>query len=287
MTAHVAEAGEARGRVVLRFSAGMPNQVAIDAAVHVARAFDAEVENLYVEDVQAVDFAGFSFAREIPLRGGTARQVSPHAVHSDFRSAFSHARRTVADATRRAHVPVSETFVQDDPVQALVSACARTGPWNLVAFAEPFSPLTGTGVEAVFERDLDATGAVVVGPKARTQDGPVVVAIDDAQHAEAMLRAAERIAGSNESEVVILLVAENRTGLRRLDAGVREMLADRDDIRIGLAEVTFGQTAIVAEAVRRIGGRFLVVQYGGMAAPKGNGQRALTMALECPVLLVR
>jgi hypothetical protein len=51
MIAHVAEAGENRGRVVLHIGAGRQvADIAIDAALRVALAYQSEIETLVVED---------------------------------------------------------------------------------------------------------------------------------------------------------------------------------------------------------------------------------------------
>ena len=50
MIAHVAEAGEDRGRVVLRLgSSGRLSDIALEAAMRVAQAFQSEIESVFVE----------------------------------------------------------------------------------------------------------------------------------------------------------------------------------------------------------------------------------------------
>ena len=52
MIAHVASSGEDRGRVVLQLGSRTPNEVALNAAIRIARAFQSEIESLFVEDQQ-------------------------------------------------------------------------------------------------------------------------------------------------------------------------------------------------------------------------------------------
>ena len=87
MITHVAEAGEGRGRVVLHLTQSAPNPVAIDAAVRVARAFQSEIESLFVEDATLLDIAAFPFACEISLSGRQRRDLSPEAVERQMRAA--------------------------------------------------------------------------------------------------------------------------------------------------------------------------------------------------------
>ena len=287
MTAHVAEAGEARGRVILRLGACTPNEIAISAALEIARAFQSEVETLFVEDSQTVDFAGFAFAREIPLRGGHPRPVTPGAMHAGFRCAFAAARRRIMLAAARADVRVYENTVRDEPVQALASACARKGPWNVIALAETFGTIASSTIEEVFDTVQDATGVILVGPNARAMSGPIVVAVDDTQHLPAMLRTAERMAEAGGSRILLLLVAEDHTALNQMEGEVRLLLGERDDVDIVFADLSYGETAVVAEAIRRVEGHFLIARFGGHIVPRNGRLGPLLASLRCPLFLVR
>lgn len=294
MTAHVAEAAEARGRVILRFSAWAPNDVAIQAAMLVANAFQSEVEILLVEDSQRVDFASFPFAKEFSLRGGAPRAVSAQSVRAEIKSAFTAARRRVAKVASDLEVHVYEHVVRDDPVQALVSACARRGPWNMIAIAETVGAPGVFSIDEVFETVSDATGVIVAGPHARScltadraSTGPVVLAVEDTIHFQGMLRAGRHIAAALGSEIVVLLVAGTEQELAQMDSEVRLLLADEPNVRLALSGITYGEQPAAAEAVRRQRGAFLIAQFGGVIAPRGRSLRPLTSALPCPVLLVR
>jgi hypothetical protein len=301
MTVHVARADEGKGRVILRLSAWKPNEYAIEAAMLVANAFHSEVEVLFVEDSQRVDFAGFPFAREISMRGGKPRTVSARAIRAEFQGAFAVARRQIAELAFAADVPIYEHTVRDEPVQALASACARRGPWNMIAIAETFGTPAPFSLDEVFDNVTDATGVIITGPAARGRNragsstglrhrkssGPVVLAVEDVEHLQSMLRAGRFIAGALETEVVMLLVAGTDEEYARMDAEIRLVLADQDQVRFAHVGVTYDDQAAIAEAIRRLDSGFLIAQYGGVAAPRTRSLRPLLGALPCPVLLVR
>ena len=67
MIAHVAAAGEERGRVVVWLpTAGRASSPAIEAAMMLARAFGSEVESLFVEDKQLFDLTKIGPAGLLP-----------------------------------------------------------------------------------------------------------------------------------------------------------------------------------------------------------------------------
>lgn len=310
MTAHVAEANEARGRVILRFSAWKPNEVAIQAAMLVANAFNSEVELLLVEDSQRMNFANFPFAKEYSLRDGQSRAISAQAVRAEMQAAFKVARRHVAAACAEHEVPVYEHVVRDDPVQALASACARRGPWNMIAIAETFAASASFSLDEVFDNVDDATGVIIAGPEARTpvalesrssgrtagrrqramqarMPGPVVLAIEDAVHIQGMLRVGRYLAAALEVDVVVVIVSGTDSELTQTEAEVRLLLADDASVRLARSDTIFGEQAAVADLIRRQRGSFLIAQYGGIIAPRSRSLRPLTGSLPCPVLLVR
>jgi hypothetical protein len=289
MTAHVAEAEEGRGRVILRFSAWQPSDVAIHTALLVAAAFQSEVEVLFVEDTGRLNFAGFPFARELPLRGGPPRPVSARAIRAEFRRSFADARKRIAAlaAARSGEVRVYESFVRDDPVQALVAACARRGPWNVIALAETFGSPAPYSLDELFDEVTDATGIIIAGPRARLHRGPVVIALEDTAYLHGMLRTGRRIASAVEDGIVLLLVAGDAAALAQMETEVRLALGDDVGVVLARAEATYGDRAVVAEAIRRLGGGFVIAQYGGVTVPRRRSLGPLLAALECPLLLVK
>jgi len=287
MIAHVAEAAEARGRVVLQLRTANPSSVAIEAALRVAQAFQSGIETLFVEDLQVFDLASFPFAREISLTGRRSRALSPADLEREFRLAFSSIQRRIAALARAAEVPIRQRIVRDDPITALAATCAECGPWNVVALAEPFGIASSETLRLLFESVTDATGLIIVGPQARRTSGPVIVAVEEVDRLPSMVRAAERLASVTGGSFVVLLIAEDEERLHWMEGQARLLLGERTDAQILRAESTRGAAEVVAEALRRLKGGFVISQFGGLVVPADRDLKALAAALECPLLLVR
>jgi hypothetical protein len=285
--AHVAESGEDRGRVVLQMRSGHPSAVALQAAVRIAQAFGSEIETLFVEDEQLIDCAAFGFVREVSLSGRQPRPLSPDGIANDLRIAARGARRQVEALARSAEVPLRSRVVRDEPLRALSIACASSGPWNVIALAEPFTPSNSEMLKQLLVEVAGSTGLVVVGPKAQRVSGPSIVAIEDTAHLPAMLRAAERLAALDGNPVVLLLIGSDAERLQAMESDVRLVMEAREDVRIELAQMARGATAAVAERLRRLRGGFVICQFGGSVMPEEGDLRPLGAALECPLFLVR
>ena len=114
MIAHVATAGERRGRVVLWLGGSAEaSRFAIEAAMLLGQAFQAEVESLYVEDKQLFDLADFPFARVIGSSGEGWRPLPQATLEREMRFAAAALHRQVAEAGVAASVPCHARVVRD------------------------------------------------------------------------------------------------------------------------------------------------------------------------------
>ncbi len=286
MIAHVAAAGEGRGRVVLWLgTSAQTSPSAIEAAMLVARAYESEVESLFVEDRQLFDLAEFPFARALDGEGW--RALPRENLEREMHFLGAALQRQVADAARRAAIPFSARVVRDDPLSAVASVCAENGPWNMVAIAEPFGAGDEKRLAQVFASVLDTTGVVIAGPLAQRTQGPVVAAVEHFERLGPMLKAAERLAGVTGGDVKLMLIGSRPDELAWLEGEVRLLQGDSNGPEIETVLAASADVVPVAEAVRRHKGAFLLAQYGGQVVSAETSLRPLASALECPLLLVR
>jgi len=188
---------------------------------------------------------------------------------------------------RLAEVPLRSRVVRDEPLRALSIACAESGPWNVVALGEPFAAGNSSLLKQVLLEVAGTTGLVMVGPRARRVAGPTVIAVEDTANLPSLLRAAERLTALDGAQIVLLLIAHGEEDLGRMDGQVRLVVEAREDVRIETAAVARGEAAVVAEALRRLGGGFVICQFGGLVVPDAGDLRPLASVLECPLFLVR
>jgi hypothetical protein len=309
MITHVAEAAEARGRVVLRLTAGRVQLTAIDAAVRLATAYRAEIESLYVEDIELLRLASYSFATEIPALadglgqwpGGQSsrlrRPLSVAAVERDMRLQFSGLQRLVDARAARADVIVRLRVVRAEPAEALAATCADGGPWNVVVLAQPLTAVTAAELDELFATVPDMTGLVLVGAGPELVAGPVVVVVEDANALAAMLPTAERLVDDTDTDIVLLVIADGPERGSVLEGQMRLALADRPPVvradgtsravqLISLTE-TQGDLGVIADAIRRLAPGFLIARFGGLVVPLEGSLQPLATILRCPLLLNR
>jgi hypothetical protein len=284
---HVAEAGENRGRVVLRLESPAPNRVAVEAALRIARAFQSELESVFVEDQQLIDCAAYAEGRVISFDGRAQRPPSKATVLRQMALAAREAERRVAAIARIASVPYRARTIRDDAVKAVCRACSDAGPWNVVALAEPVRAGDRERVLGLVAKVDGATGVVMVGPIVRRTDGSVLAVIEDVERLMPMLRTAERLAADTGARVVLLLIGESEAEAAALEARARLALAERTDVDFFVPPAAFLEPAAVAEAIRRVRPGFVVGHAGGALLPPESSWRHLVDTMECPVFVVR
>lgn len=288
MIAHVAAAGEGRGRVVLQISAIAPSRVLIEAAVRVARAFESELESLFIEDAKLFDIAGFPFAREISLSGRYSRALSPELIEQQCRSVATAISRKIGELARLAEVPLHQTVVRDEPVDALAQACAQRGPWNVVALAEPLKATDSAFLGQLFAAVPGTTGLILVGPNARRSAGRTVAIVEDIADLDAVLRTGRRLHGvSSEERLTLLLAADADEEALLMDSQARLAIGEDEAVELVRARVEPNEPAVVAEIIRRLEPGFVVTRYGGIVMPASGNLRPLAAVLECPIFLMR
>ena len=287
MIAHVAQRGEDRGRVVLQVCSPQPSALALMAAVRLARAFQSEIESLFIEDAKLFDCAAFGFVRELSLSGRSNRPLSSSAIAQSLQLAARGAQRELAQLARSAEVPMRSRVVRDDPLRALSIACAETGPWNVVVLSEPFTGGHNQVLKQIFAEIEGTTGLLMVGPRGCRVVGPAVVAIEDVDRLPDMLRAAERLAALDGAPIVVLLVSSDEQHLATMDHAARLALAGHEKVQLAHAVVARNTPAVAAEALRRQRGGFAICQYGGLVVPDDGDLSPLAAGLECPIFLVR
>jgi hypothetical protein len=288
MITHVAAAGEGRGRVVLWLgSAAQSSLTAVEVAMLLARAYQAEVESVYVEDPQLLDLADLPFARAISSDADGWQALPRDNLEREIRFLGAALQRQVAEVAQRYDIPLRSSVMRDEPMHAVAHACAENGPWNVVSMAEPFGPGDEPRLARIFAEVTDTTGVVIVGPQARRTQGTVIAAIEQVERLDPMLNAAERFAGVTGGDVKLFLVGNQPDALSWLDGEVRLVLGERAGPAIETVLTTRADLAPLVEAVRRHKGGFLLAQYGGQVVTAETSLRPLASALECPLLLVR
>lgn len=284
---HVAAASEDRGRVVLQLRTGSPNRIAMVAAARIARAFGASIEGVFVEDQQLIDMAAHGFIREITRWGSEPRTLSPLAMARDLAAEARSAHERIIAAAAAAEVPLRLRVMRDEPVRAMAVACAECGPWNVIVVSEPFGAKEGPKIAELLDAISASTGVVIVGPKATTHSGRILVAVEDIDRLSQMVRAAERMLLDEADRMTVVLFGSDTRDVDELESQARLALAGMADVLFATAVVPEHGYAAAADILHRHGPGLVIAQIGGRVVPVEGDLAPLASVLPCPVFVVR
>ena len=287
MIAHVAEAGEDRGRVVVRLGAYAPsNPAALAAAVHVASAFQSEIEGLFIEDPLVFSAAARPYVRALSLSGEQRSDLSAQSLEFDTGHFTVAVQRELAALAKAHRVEFSARVVRDDVIGALATACAERGPWNIIVFAESILDDHRAGlVGDTATHVLGTTGLVAAGRSAVWHNGPIVIALEESDRLSGMVRAAQRLAAVAGDTILIQPVADDEIAFDWLEGEIRLMLGDNPGVKVGTRPHHFGSSAVWLATLAAHRPRIILARHGGMIMPAGAIREPLA-GLGCPVFLV-
>lgn len=285
MMAHVAEASEANGRVLMLIEAGsLDVAVAAETASRFAAAFNAEIETVFV-NTDVLERAQSLPVAAIAGHSGTAGEALERAgaLHSLIQA---RQLREVSDAGRRLGVPVFHTSVAGEAIDQLDGLCLSRGPWNVVVLSRPASEETAHTANAIFANVSGATGIVGVPQRCENPTGPIAIVVEDGERLPAMLRAASRLKGLC-GRVHVILAADRRKELQDLETHVRLVTSNHQGLVIEPPQPILGVAGVHDEALRALKTSFVVARLGGALLPTPKALARSIAVARSPFLLVR
>ncbi|MEQ8967309.1 MAG: hypothetical protein RID91_15960, partial [Azospirillaceae bacterium] len=109
-------------RLVVGLDPGSGGVEALELAVAVAQGLEAEIEGLYVEDVDLIALGGFTFLRHTSLATGRTTPLDPARLAVEVEVMGRELRRTLAEIAGRRALAWSFRTVRERRAAALAAA---------------------------------------------------------------------------------------------------------------------------------------------------------------------
>ncbi len=267
-------------RILVALDASRASLEAVSAAAALAARIGAELEGLFVEDVNLLRLAGLPFASELRLPSGAGRPLARVDLEAELRALAAQARETLAQAARPHQVAWSFRVARG---QVTVEVLEAAGEADLLVLgrsrARRMGPGTGTTARTAAAR---SPTPVLILARSGGLAGHMHVAYDGSPAADRALELASRL--EEEPAALGLIVA----AATRDEA---ERLASRAQRRLGAAQPLLWRWAGSErreDMLRVAGGPGGVLVVGAGSAFLGeDGLERLLDEADCPVLLVR
>jgi len=251
-------------RIVVAADASAPGRAALDAAIRLAQRLQAELEGLYLEDINLKRLAALPIAREFRF-GEAARGAA--GVADDLRAEAMRLRQAFEEAASRARVRASFRIAEGRIEHAIVT---ETGGADLL--------VVGFGRRAAFAAPRAAATAAAVATR------PLVL-YDGSDGAGRALELAARLADDEPGSLTVVIRAASEADALKLRRKAAQLLAGHEQAARFRAAADPTLTEL-CRAVTADGASALVIASED-ALLQGEGFRRMLDDVLCPVLVVR
>lgn len=277
-------------RILLALDSSTPRPEMLAEAARLARRLNAELNALFIEDVNLLHVAELPFARHTNLFSRVAEPVDRAAMESRLRAQAARARRAVEAAalqaglrwtfrTARGRIVDEVIAAATDQDLLLVGWTRRTMDPSYLA-GVPWRRRT-TGASSTARR-------IAVGSKRSVlvlRDGdilgrPVAVVFDGGPGAQRALQVAAALAATARARLVVLLAGD--VALAELAAAI---LQDDPAAKVEYRALRSTDVETVCAARAATGSGIVVLDAESPLLADGNGSPLA--AFPCPVLLTR
>jgi nucleotide-binding universal stress UspA family protein len=271
-------------RILVAADSSAQGRAALQAAADLGTWLHADIEGLFVEDINLVNLADLSVGRELGLITGTARPFDRGSVEARMQAEAAQARRALAALAKRARVQSSFRVVRGRVESEVITASVEGDLLVLGVFSGSVGPRPRPGPMALAAARAAPRSVLLLRPGARVT-GKALVAYDGSKGAGLALQAGARLAGKAAGRLTVLLIAEDSAGADALQARITaDPLVESLGPRFLRAPKLDLDTMIrMADDV----GAGILVLSADNSVLSGDGYGRLLEQIGCPVLFVR
>lgn len=271
-------------RIVVAVDSSAQGRAALEAATALGAQLHAQVQGLFVEDIDLVNLSDLPFGREVHLISGRTREFDRAALEAQLRAEAAQARRALEAHARRARVRCSFRVVRGRVETEVIAAAGDADLLILGTASRPIGPGRGPGSTAVAAAERAPRSVLLSRPEASVRGRPLV-AFDGTEGSDLALDAALSLVADRNDGITVLLVAATD--------GEQASLRERAEARIGPHDIKARFVRAdtldldgMCRLSREAGADILVLSADAPVLAE-KGHRRLIEQIACPVLLVR
>jgi nucleotide-binding universal stress UspA family protein len=270
-------------RILVALDASPHSLAALDAAIELAARFEADLEGLYVEDVNLLRLADLPFVQEVGIYSARRRRLNTRELERQLRAQTARIQRSFRGATAQAEITCTFRVSRGAVVSEVVSAASGS---DVVILGRAGWTLTPSGRLGSTVRQIlnQATGMALILREGSRLSPPILVVYDGSSLGRRALGAALALLEAGDALRVLLLAdgAGHAADLRQ-EAG---FLLEGYDLDVRYRPLTESTVPRLVRTIQVEQGGTLVVP-GRLALFEEDALLMLLDEVDIPVLLVR
>ena len=264
-------------RVAVALNASLESTLALQAAAELATSMQAELEGIFIEDINLIRLAELPFTREIRPASMTQNAVDLQRMEQELRSLARREQQKLETVAREKGLGCSFSIRRGQIKTELMAAVTRV---DVLTVCHPVQYVSGKSPRYTSAR-ISRTPAYAGQPAASN----LAVVFGNAENEKRSLLAAARLASDLDAEITVLVlagsVAEADALQREADSILRPLANPVKFVRI-----TGNQVSDIVSATVSSPTRLLLVNSNNVLVSSGKLWGCLEQ-VSCPVLIVR
>ena len=267
-------------RILVAVDATPSSSAVLETAAQLAREFNAELNGIFVEDINLLHLAGLPFARELTWSTAMELRLDYQRMERTLRGYAAHAQQAVVKVTTQLKLHASLQVVRGLVVQELLRAAENADLFILGKGGN----VRGARIGAIAGQVLQQAHSSVLLVASQTQPYRTVMTIFTGdERCGRVLNAAAQAARAAHKTLLVLIPASDTSDYQRLREQARQLLG-QGSLLVSYQAVSGMERCFSQHILRDEAMGLLVIDAGQSAA---NGTEARLAKLACSVLLVR
>lgn len=271
-------------RILVALDASAVNRSVLQAATTLAVNLDAELNALFIEDINLLRLAELPFAREIVYGSDTGRGINVADMERSMLMQTKRLRELVGTIAQQSRLRIAFDVERGDIASAICHASRQT---DLLIIGKNSQLLRQSlKVGTIAQALLSSTHCnLMVLQHGATIERPVVVTFDGSDVSLTAVLLASRLARQDHNVLIVLFPAVNDHRYQLLyNQLMKEITNTSLQIRpVRLSENTVAQ---ILQAIKQFQGRILLLETG-CSFLTGDQTREIVMQADIPVVLLR
>ncbi len=269
-------------RILVALDASYHSLAALEAAADLAASLEAELQGLFVEDVNLLRVAESPVAREVQYPFVTSARLDRARMERALRAQAAQAHKALAAACEQRRIKWSFRVVRGEVVPQVLKAALEADLLSLGKASRPLIRRVRLGSTARAAA-AQASSSVLLLQRDVGIRSPVVMTYDGFLIARHALTMAVRLAQQKGGYLVVLVLAGTLDEAQRLQAEAADLLRGRG-LMVRYRRLMDAGAATLIREVRSEGGGVLVLSSTIL---QPDALQTLLDEVNCPVLLMR
>ncbi len=271
-------------RILVAVDASSHSITCLEMAGALAESLHAELQGLYVEDINLINLAGLPFARELIYSSQTERVLTHPEMENRMRHQADNARQSMAKLAEVRRVSWSFEVVRGQVTATLLSA-ARESDLVIVGVSSAMPSVRIRLGSTARRLAVEAPCPVLLVGRGLDLTLPVVSLFDGSHGARHALEIAAKLAQIDAKHLIVITVLPPDRSSSEVGQELDAFLSGYG-LEVSYRYLNKRDTQSVQEAISEAGGRLLVVDAGN-ALLDGEELEQWVDKIRCPILLAR